>query len=138
MVRGKRHNNDIGAGWTFIKKALTGDETELWRKAVRKEVQTLQEMKCWDIVKRPADKWLRQTKFLLLPKKDEQPIVYKHKACLVACWSEKMDFQEDISSLVARHFIIRFDIQPYNKHGRRAIHSFGRPSPMDTERDRCM
>lgn len=82
-------------GRPLVKEYLKDKEREIWRAAMRKEIQTLKEMKCWDIVTRPAKEQVTHRNLVLLPKQDEQTIVREHEAYSAVCENEEIDCRGD-------------------------------------------
>lgn len=90
-----------------VRDALQGNERKLWWEAMSKEVNTLENMKCWKVVPRPTYVNMMHTKIVMKRKKYEQGAVGKHKPWLVVCRNKEKDCQNDTLSMVAHGFIIK-------------------------------
>lgn len=90
-----------------VREALMGGDRQKWEQAMKNGLRALQDMKCWDIIKRLGGDSVIHKKFVLKRKKDEKSQIRKHKARLVICENKKIDSQEDMFSLIAPHFIMK-------------------------------
>lgn len=83
-----------------LKEAMASGDAELWKEAIRKELEGLETMGTWEIVDRPAGSPLVDSKIVLRLKLDADGVPLKHKARLVArgfTQREGIDYQETFS-----------------------------------------
>ena len=73
-----------------LKTALMSNEEPLWRTAIEEEMRTLENMNCWSVVKRPRDKPVLHSKFVLKWKRNGDGSILKYKAQLVVCGNDSL------------------------------------------------
>lgn len=67
-----------------LREALGGDNVLQWKEAIRKEIEGLEAMGTWEVVDKPKDAHLVDSKMVLKIKTDADLVPTKHKARLVA------------------------------------------------------
>ena len=83
-----------------LKEAMEGGDAQLWKEAIRKELEGLESMGTWRIVDHPPGVPLVDSKIVLRLKLDADGVPLKHKARLVArgfTQREGIDYQETFS-----------------------------------------
>lgn len=83
-----------------LKEALDSEDAQHWKEAIRKELEGLEAMGTWEIVDRPANVPLVDSKIVLRLKLDADGVPLKHKARLVArgfTQRQGIDYQETFS-----------------------------------------
>lgn len=88
-------------------QALKGDDAFNWRTAMNKEVDTLEAMQCWDIVKRPENEKVLHTKFVLKRKQEESGAKKKYKVRLVICENKETENEADCFFSVSDFTVIK-------------------------------
>ena len=98
---------DVGAANTAalnldptLREAMEGEDAQLWKEAIRKELEGLESMGTWKIVDHPPGVLLVDSKIVLRLKLDADGVPLKHKARLVArgfTQREGVDYQETFS-----------------------------------------
>ncbi|KAJ1575762.1 hypothetical protein NDA12_004937 [Ustilago hordei] len=81
-------------------EAMNGEDTQLWKEAIRKELEGLEAMGTWEVVHQPPGVPLVDSKVVLQLKLDADGVPVKHKARLVArgfTQREGIDYQETFS-----------------------------------------
>ncbi|KAJ1039781.1 hypothetical protein NDA10_006566 [Ustilago hordei] len=81
-------------------EAMNGGDAQLWKEAIRKELEGLEAMGTWEVVHQPPGVPLVDSKVVLRLKLDTDGIPVKHKARLVArgfTQREGIDYQETFS-----------------------------------------
>ncbi|SOV04828.1 uncharacterized protein UDID_17205 [Ustilago sp. UG-2017a] len=81
-------------------EAMNGEDTQLWKEAIRKELEGLEAMGTWEVVHQPPGVPLVDSKVVLRLKLDADGVPVKHKARLVArgfTQREGIDYQETFS-----------------------------------------
>lgn len=75
--------------------ALNSEDAQNWRKAMNKELNTLETMQCWDLVERQKKKRVLHTIFVLNIESDEFGAVTKYKARLAVCKNKEIKNETD-------------------------------------------
>ncbi|SOV06276.1 uncharacterized protein UDID_19502 [Ustilago sp. UG-2017a] len=81
-------------------EAMNGEDAQLWKEAIRKELEGLEAMGTWEVVHQPPGVPLVDSKVVLRLKLDADGVPVKHKARLVArgfTQREGIDYQETFS-----------------------------------------
>ncbi|SYW84968.1 uncharacterized protein UHO2_06624 [Ustilago hordei] len=81
-------------------EAMDGEDAQLWKEAIRKELEGLEAMGTWEVVHQPPGVPLVDSKVVLRLKLDADGVPVKHKARLVArgfTQREGIDYQETFS-----------------------------------------
>ncbi|SYW77682.1 uncharacterized protein UHO2_02490 [Ustilago hordei] len=81
-------------------EAMDGEDAQLWKEAIRKELEGLEAMGTWEVVHQPPGVPLVDSKIVLRLKLDADGVPVKHKARLVArgfTQREGIDYQETFS-----------------------------------------
>ncbi|UTT94513.1 hypothetical protein NDA17_004559 [Ustilago hordei] len=81
-------------------EAMDGEDAQLWKEAIRKELEGLEAMGTWEVVHQPPGVPLVDSKDVLRLKLDADGVPVKHKARLVArgfTQREGIDYQETFS-----------------------------------------
>ncbi|SOV04777.1 uncharacterized protein UDID_17184 [Ustilago sp. UG-2017a] len=81
-------------------EAMKGEDTQLWKEAIRKELEGLEAMGTWEVVNHPPGVPLVDSKVVLRLKLDADGVPIKHKARLVVrgfTQREGIDYQETFS-----------------------------------------
>ncbi|CCF49936.1 uncharacterized protein UHOR_14014 [Ustilago hordei] len=81
-------------------EAMNGEDAQLWKEAIRKELEGLEAMGTWEVVHQPPGVPLVDSKVVLRLKLDTDGVPVKHKARLVArgfTQREGIDYQETFS-----------------------------------------
>ncbi|SOV08353.1 uncharacterized protein UDID_17359 [Ustilago sp. UG-2017a] len=81
-------------------EAMNGEDTQLWKEAIRKELEGLEAMGTWEVVNHPPGVPLVDSKVVLQLKLDADGVPIKHKARLVArgfTQREGINYQETFS-----------------------------------------
>ncbi|KAJ1600143.1 hypothetical protein NDA14_002331 [Ustilago hordei] len=81
-------------------EAMDGEDAQLWKEAIRKELEGLEAMGTWEVVHQPPGVPLVDSKVVLRLKLDADGVPVKHKARLVArgfTQGEGIDYQETFS-----------------------------------------
>ncbi|SOV07501.1 uncharacterized protein UDID_19206 [Ustilago sp. UG-2017a] len=81
-------------------EAMNGEDAQLWKEAIRKELEGLEAMGTWEVVHQPPGVPLVDSKVVLWLKLDADGVPVKHKARLVArgfTQREGIDYQETFS-----------------------------------------
>ncbi|SYW77416.1 uncharacterized protein UHO2_07258 [Ustilago hordei] len=81
-------------------EAMNGEDAQLWKEAIRKELEGLETMGTWEVVHQPPGVPLVDSKVVLRLKLDADGVPVKHKARLVArgfTQREGIDYQETFS-----------------------------------------
>ncbi|KAJ1042824.1 hypothetical protein NDA10_007173 [Ustilago hordei] len=81
-------------------EAMDGEDAQLWKEAIRKELEGLEAMGTWEVVHQPPGVPLVDSKVVLRLKLDTDGVPVKHKAQLVArgfTQREGIDYQETFS-----------------------------------------
>ncbi|KAJ1599476.1 hypothetical protein NDA14_002818 [Ustilago hordei] len=81
-------------------EAMNGEDAQLWKEAIRKELEGLEAMGTWEVVHQPPGVPLVDSKVVLQLKLDADGVPVKHKARLVArgfTQREGIDYQETFS-----------------------------------------
>lgn len=73
---------------------------------MRSQVKVLQQIDCWDFMKRSSDENVIHTISAVKKKRNEKGVVRKYEASLNLCENEKVDYQVDTFSPAAQHFVI--------------------------------
>ena len=100
-------DSTVGAAHTAIlnldptlREAMDGEDAQLWKEAIRKELEGLEAMGTWEVVHQPPGVPLVDSKVVLRLKLDADGVPVKHKARLVArgfTQREGIDYQETFS-----------------------------------------
>ena len=100
-------DSTVGAAHTAIlnldptlREAMNGEDAQLWKEAIRKELEGLEAMGTWEVVHQPPGVPLVDSKVVLRLKLDADGVPVKHKARLVArgfTQREGIDYQETFS-----------------------------------------
>ena len=80
-----------------LKEALASDDAQQWQEAIRKELDGLEAMGTWEVVDKPPNANLVDSKIVLRLKLDADGVPIRHKARLVArgfTQREGIDFEE--------------------------------------------
>ncbi|KAJ1044173.1 hypothetical protein NDA10_006896 [Ustilago hordei] len=83
-----------------LREAMDGEDAQLWKEAIRKELEGLEAMGTWEVVHQPPGVPLVDSKVVLRLKLDADGVPVKHKARLVArgfTQREGIDYQETFS-----------------------------------------
>ncbi|KAJ1590499.1 hypothetical protein NDA11_000019 [Ustilago hordei] len=83
-----------------LREAIDGEDAQLWKEAIRKELEGLEAMGTWEVVHQPPGVPLVDSKVVLRLKLDADGVPVKHKARLVArgfTQREGIDYQETFS-----------------------------------------
>ncbi|SYW81823.1 uncharacterized protein UHO2_00328 [Ustilago hordei] len=86
----------------MLGEAMNGEDAQLWKEAIRKELEGLEAMGTWEVVHQPPGVPLVDSKVVLRLKLDADGVPVKHKARLVArgfTQREGIDYQETFSPL---------------------------------------
>ncbi|SOV07390.1 uncharacterized protein UDID_18894 [Ustilago sp. UG-2017a] len=81
-------------------EAMNGEDAQLWKEAIRKELEGLEAMGTWEVVHQPPGVPLVDSKVVLRLKLDADGVPVKHKVRLVArgfTQREGIDYQETFS-----------------------------------------
>ncbi|KAJ1038120.1 hypothetical protein NDA10_005296 [Ustilago hordei] len=81
-------------------EAMNGEDAQLWKEAIQKELEGLEAMGTWEVVHQPPGVPLVDSKVVLRLKLDADGVPVKHKARLVArgfTQREGIDYQETFS-----------------------------------------
>ncbi|SPC62625.1 related to retrotransposon protein [Ustilago sp. UG-2017b] len=81
-------------------EAMNGEDAQLWKEAIRKELEGLEAMGTWEVVHQPPGVPLVDSKVVLRLKLDADGVPIKHKVRLVArgfTQREGIDYQETFS-----------------------------------------
>ncbi|KAJ1600043.1 hypothetical protein NDA14_007590 [Ustilago hordei] len=81
-------------------EAMNGEDAQLWKEAIQKELEGLEAMGTWEVVHQPSGVPLVDSKVVLWLKLDADGVPVKHKARLVArgfTQREGIDYQETFS-----------------------------------------
>ncbi|KAJ1598267.1 hypothetical protein NDA14_002687 [Ustilago hordei] len=84
----------------MLGEAMNGEDTQLWKEAIRKELEGLEAMGTWEVVHQLPGVPLVDSKVVLQLKLDADGVPVKHKARLVArgfTQREGIDYQETFS-----------------------------------------
>ncbi|KAJ1580997.1 hypothetical protein NDA15_002190 [Ustilago hordei] len=84
----------------MLGEAMNGEDAQLWKEAIRKELEGLEAMGTWEVVHQPSGVPLVDSKVVLWLKLDADGVPVKHKARLVArgfTQREGIDYQETFS-----------------------------------------
>ncbi|KAJ1572080.1 hypothetical protein NDA12_004217 [Ustilago hordei] len=84
----------------MLGEAMNGEDTQLWKEAIRKELEGLEAMGTWEVVHQLPGVPLVDSKVVLRLKLDADGVPVKHKARLVArgfTQREGIDYQETFS-----------------------------------------
>ena len=93
-----------------VKEAVNSEDSDLWKKAMDEEMDSLDKNESWNLIQLPAGRNTVGSKWLFKKKLNAKGKVDKYKACLVAkgySQVEGIDFGE-IFSPVAKLNSIRF------------------------------
>lgn len=86
-------------------KALTRNEALAWKAAINKEIDTLQCIGCWDIVKRAHEEQMLYAKLVLKRKRNDKEAVSKCEASFKVRRNEEPSY-DDKSFLPVADFTI--------------------------------
>lgn len=75
-------------------QAVLGDEKDDWKTSMRNEIESLDKMKCWDIVPRSKSDRVMHLKFVLEKKRGDKREVKRYKPRFVLCGNEEDDKEE--------------------------------------------
>ena len=70
-----------------LKMALESEDDDLWKVAIKKELDALNERKTWEVVERPEGKPVLRSKMVLKINRNADGSVDKYKARLVVYFS---------------------------------------------------
>lgn len=97
-------------------RAINGSESQLWKKAIDEELANLNNNDTWTIVKRPKNKQILGTHWVLKRKRDEHGMITKYKARLVALGNMQPKYETEptyapVISRKAMRFLMALSIQ---------------------------
>ena len=101
--------SDLPSDPTSVQQALSGPDADKWREAMIAEVKSLQEHNTYSLVRAPPGVRLITAKWIFKTKRNDQGIIVKYKARLVARGFEQVegiDFTE-VFAPTSKHATMR-------------------------------
>lgn len=100
-------------------EAIAGEERDKWQSAVDQEVNALIDNETWTVVnEKPRDTQVIDCKWVFKKKRDENGVIAKYKARLVARgFKQKVFYDNDVYSPVAKLPSVRMFLSCCNKLG---------------------